>query len=70
MNRVSLSAFAAALLFLNNGTGIAQTLPANNPAWARAVNLMPLINPDMDIIHGKWSLRADTPRATAARSSA
>ncbi|MBI5819345.1 MAG: hypothetical protein HZA88_10185 [Verrucomicrobia bacterium] len=58
MNRVSLSACAAALLFLNNGTGIAQTLPANNPAWARAVNLMPLINPDTDAIRGKWSIQA------------
>ena len=47
--RTSLCA-AAALLQANAATIPAQTLPANDPAWSRAVNLMPLIDPARDVI--------------------
>jgi tRNA A-37 threonylcarbamoyl transferase component Bud32 len=34
--------------------------PADDPAWARAINLMPLIDPDKDAINGRWRKVDDT----------
>jgi len=56
MIRFSLSAFAAALLLVNLPTILAQTLPADDPAWSRAVNLMPLIDPEKDGFSGDWRI--------------
>jgi len=58
MIRFSLSAFAAALLLVNLPTILAQTLPADDPAWSRAVNLMPLIDPTRDTVTGIWKCQA------------
>ena len=35
----------------------AESLSANDPAWARALNLMPLIDPEKDAVKGKWTVQ-------------
>lgn len=44
----------------SNSVTSAEMVPANSPLWQRALNLMPLINPAIDSVKGKWSLRAGT----------
>lgn len=60
MNRITLVALTTVLLLASNPATIAQLQPANSAAWSHAVNLMPLINPAVDTVKGKWSLRAGT----------
>jgi len=56
MNQVRLSAFAAVLLLVHSLTTIAQDLPTDSAAWSRAVNLLPLINPEKDAVEGIWRI--------------
>lgn len=59
MNRTSL--FTIAALFLTTATAFpAATLPPNDAAWSRAVNLMPLIDPARDVIKGTWKSTGGT----------
>ncbi|MBI5684212.1 MAG: hypothetical protein HZC54_03960 [Verrucomicrobia bacterium] len=60
MKKLSFTTFAAMLFLCGNSTTTAQLLPANSPVWARAVNLMPLIDPAIDTVRGKWSMRDNT----------
>ena len=55
MNRVTLSALAAALLAYSPII-TAQDLPMDDAAWSRAVNLMSFIDPEKDAIEGIWSM--------------
>lgn len=50
----------ATLPVASNSVTSTEMVPANSPLWARALNLMPLINPAIDVVKGKWSLRAGT----------
>ena len=43
--------------FSNPATISTQTLPADDPAWSHAVNLMPLIDPARDAVKGIWKLQ-------------
>ncbi|MCX6898212.1 MAG: hypothetical protein NT105_05880 [Verrucomicrobia bacterium] len=56
MNRVSLSAFAAALLLAYPATSFTRDSPPGEAAWSRAVNLMPLIDLEKDAVKGTWKL--------------
>ena len=50
----------AMLPVASNSVTSTEMVPANSPLWSRALNLMPLINPALDTVKGKWSLRAGT----------
>ena len=56
MNRVCLSAFAAALLLACPAANSAQTATPNDAAWSRAVDLLPLIDPAKDAVKGEWKM--------------
>ncbi|MBI5395018.1 MAG: hypothetical protein HZA91_06940 [Verrucomicrobia bacterium] len=55
MNRMSFVAIAAALLLAACAAAPAQTFDPSHPAWLRAVNLMPLIDPAHDTVAGQWT---------------
>jgi hypothetical protein len=45
----------------------AETLPANERAWAQAVNLMPLIDPAKDAVKGTWKVEQGALHVQAER---
>lgn len=55
MNRMSLAIIAASLLLAAGVTASAQALDPGHPAWLRAINLMPLIDPAQDTVAGQWT---------------
>ncbi|MFZ2642680.1 MAG: S16 family serine protease [Verrucomicrobiia bacterium] len=56
MNRVRLSAFAAALLLAHPATHVAQTT-VSDATSSHVINLMPLIDPTRDAVDGKWTMQ-------------
>lgn len=56
MKRISLVPLAAVLFFAETATSFSADSPVDASAWARAINLMPLIDPEKDTVKGTWRI--------------